>query len=341
VAASLPYPGISDPEVWRELLARGAMLRATQANLSEIIARSSSISVDNAMSGFALAARTAAGVANDNRAVGAAAAEWQTRLAPLITGRGIDSAERKLFKTLSRDLQSVHSGDPFGEMFRLVAAWSAVLYGESWPDDVSLDVAFGRRHPRRRQDHYGLAALASATAAGPCVTLVLYPDDFGPEAYAVLPYVFAHECVCHVAARQLGEVNNSSLFAEGFMDWATSYWLAVWMGGLPLGLGALVEEHEPIYRAALLAEATDEAIGRGAGRRIAAYLSRQLSAHHGLDKGLAGERVARFAVEMNVAEASLAAKDDVLDRIDIRADVAIPEPLLGALEGKRLVDDIF
>ena len=52
------------------------------------------------------------------------------------------------------------------------------------------------------------------------VELHVHHDDFGPAAFAALPILLTHECVCHVPARQ-DRASNDSTFAEGLLDWVS------------------------------------------------------------------------------------------------------------------------
>jgi hypothetical protein len=67
------------------------------------------------------------------------------------------------------------------------------------------------------------------------VMLNLYPA-FDLEALALLPYVLAHELVCHVGARHVGEwklpldPDVKEYFSEGFMDRAAWFLLMQWSG---------------------------------------------------------------------------------------------------------------
>ena len=56
-------------------------------------------------------------------------------------------------------------------------------------------------------------------------------------AFAAIPVVLTHECVCHVPARQWPP-SNESYFAEGFMDWAALYYGQLWAGALPAAVHA-------------------------------------------------------------------------------------------------------
>jgi hypothetical protein len=342
VATSLPYPGIDHPEIWRELLSRGAMLRATATHLGEIIDRGThSMAVADVVTGFAAAAAYARVQQDDQSAVSAAAARWRNRLEEQISAPAAVARDRALFEAMVEDLAHVHSGDPFLEVFEAVADLAAMLYEENWPAQVPFAASYRSTYHRHGQDRYGVRASVGGTDLGMEVKLRLYPRDFGPEAYAALPCAFAHECICHVPAQQLGVVDNASLFAEGFMDWATTYWLRCWGAFLPVGFGSLVEKHEALYRAALVAEGTDESDAREGGRRAAGYLSRQLQRHHGYEAERACERVASFAARLNVHEAPLRDKEGFVDGIDIYSEAPLQEPLLGTLKGDRPAADVL
>jgi hypothetical protein len=73
------------------------------------------------------------------------------------------------------------------------------------------------------------------------VELVIYPSGFDLAALALVPYILAHELVCHIAARHTGvwvqtpEPDVRSYFSDGFMDRVAWLLLGRWMadGTLP------------------------------------------------------------------------------------------------------------
>ena len=313
-------------------------MRAAATRLGPLIDWRSQSAVADVLSGLEAAAAAGSSARSDQEAVDIAADAWGRRLSEKLAGESLAAGERALFGAIARDLATVRADDPFTEIFDAVTERAATLYEHNWPP-TGLAMSFQPQY--HGQDKYGLRAAVRAGATGPEIKLVPYLDEFGPEAYAALPCALAHECVCHVPAQQLGEVDNASLFAEGFMDWAATYWLKVWAARLPKGFAELVPRHEPYYRAALVAVPSEERTARLAGRRAAQHLSTLLQNHHGQTLERAESRVATLAVRANVFEARLRRKEEFVDGVDCESDDPLQEPLLGVLKGKRSVAELL
>jgi hypothetical protein len=315
-------------------------MRAVARHLGVLIDSRSQRAVADVISGLSAAASQGGNASSDQAAVDAAAKVWKQRIRQELANRALAPSERGLFELLLADLEGVvRADDPFAEIFAAVSGCAATVYEHNWPAKARLVMRYESYY--NRPDNYGVRAAMLAGEEGPEVKLVPYLDRFGPEAYAALPCALAHECVCHVPAQQLGDVDNESLFAEGFMDYAASCWVKTWAAGLPTGFADLIPDHEQRYRDAILAAAPERATARKGGRRVARHLSRLLQNPHGYSVSRADERVASLAVRLNSYEAPLLAKEEFLDGIDYESDGPLPEPLLGALKGERPIADIM
>ena len=130
-------------------------------------------------------------------------------------------------------VRCVHSHDPFHRIFTGITAHASALYGDAWR---TADTRGGPhpRHPRgdsTRSDPYVVTAMTPwpPSVAEAVVELHIHHDDFGPAAFAALPILLTHECVCHVPARQ-DRASNDSTFAEGLLDWVAYVFHEQWAG---------------------------------------------------------------------------------------------------------------
>src|SRR5262249_6071823 len=154
--------------------------------------------------------------------------------------------------------------DPFREIFVGISSLASALYGSAWRR-ATLRVAHIRSHPRGGAPPLDPYAVTATTPWPPdetdaAVELLIFCDQFGPAAYAAVPILLTHECVCHVPARQ-DRAKNDSAFAEGFLDWAAYFFLDQWAGKLDTALAPAARQHARELRH-VLTRRTDTPEGR-------------------------------------------------------------------------------
>lgn len=210
-----------------------------------------------------------------------------------------------LLGRLRYQLQALRNADPLGELFERVCINSRQLYGQAWGEPPLLIVArkLGEpRDPARRP--CGVSARTTRTTENAAVvTLCLTHESFGPREYAMLPRILMHECVSHVPSGSR-EGGYCSPFAEGFMDWAADYFLSMWASKLDQRLGRL--GHLSIESLSDLSEVRH---ATRAGHFAADSIREWLERERGYSRSGSSSRVARLAIELNVAKRPLVEKD--------------------------------
>jgi hypothetical protein len=310
VPPNSPYTDL-EPVMWSNLLARAAVFYAARTRLSELSDR---INRDGvvllALLGLETWAReVAARNLDDASTVTAVVTEWDVELAQALSRTQLDAESRDFLVDLRELVRSTCCDDPFQQLFARIAALSSVVYGDAWRS-ATLQVGHIGRPPREGRDPYAVTAVTPwpPDKSGMEVRLHIHPDRFGPAAFAALPMLLVHECVCHVAARQ-DRAANDSTFAEGLLDWVAYRYLEYWAVKLDRELAPAARKHAESLRVVLAGADTPEGWARRVGHHAAEYLRAWFEAeceHDPLESPL---RVAQLAVELNKVDRSLADKD--------------------------------
>jgi hypothetical protein len=173
------------------------------------------------------------------------------------------------------------------------------------------------------------------------VELQVFVDRFGPAAYAAVPMLFTHECVCHVPARQ-DRVKNSSTFAEGLVDWAAYHFLALWAVKLDREFGSTAREHADRLRWVLTVKnTTAEGAARRVGHEAAGRLAAWFESECGLTPEESSHRVARLAVELNMVDRPLLAKEHLVSLLSApppKLDQDLRSWVQGTMTSEKLLD---
>lgn len=330
-----------EAERWFHLLTQGALLRANAEKLGDFHERCelADPAAQIAFSRLVLSARTTGGSAgSEEEAVSAVSEEWREALGELM-GHASGPEGRRLIEALYERAGEAVPTDPYRELFELVAGRCAAIYGDFWPP---VDFALGwRGHPRARAgDPYAFGAV-TRPGPPPAVSLGIFPDGFGPGAFAAVPAVFVHECVCHVPARQRGAVSNGSVFAEGFMDWAAKFFFERWMPEIDGALAPAAMQHAAGLDAAVTPPRTPEGAARLKGRRAADKVVVWLQNECGVPWSEALPAVARLAVELNRVEASIAVKDRLVVRLAGEWDDELARSLARYCKGEAQAADML
>jgi hypothetical protein len=278
--------------------------------------------------------------ASDTVAVRAAVGRWRSSIAEWLNNPATTAAdERALLEETYELCMAATAEDPFAAIFTPFQALLTEVYGEDCPkpalmlDDLPA-------HPRDTPDLYAvLAKTTPATpTAVPVVTLMIYPNGLGPATFAALPGLLAHECICHVPAKQ-DRVKNDSSFAEGFADWAAQYFFDGSIVHLLPELSAAAKTHSGPFGELFASPMTKAGRARRLGRLAADHLVALTTAELGVSDLEAAAIVARVARDLNRHQASIAAKDLLVAKF-----LALKQPhafLSEVLKGERPAADLI
>lgn len=314
-----PYLGM-EPPVWRNLLARAAIFHAIRSKLSALCDSASGSAVRGAMCDLEVQVRERCTQEGDDEAlVKSVAQAWNLGLTRTLGLEHLDPESRVVLSRLQELLGSASSSDPFRQLFSGVATLASALYGPCWRP-ATLHLYPVRSHPRSGNPESDPYVLTATTPWPPdeleaSVELHVFCDAFGPAAYAALPMLLTHECVCHVPARQ-DRAKNDSTFAEGFLNWPAYFFLEQWAGKLDNELAPEARKHARKLRH-LLTSRTDTSEGRARqiGHDAAETLLAWYEDTYGLSRHDSELRVARLAVQVNKVERPLKQKDALVSML--------------------------
>jgi hypothetical protein len=299
-----------DVMTWRRLLAQGVLLGAVASRLSELHRQwLVNPTIRTALDQLIVAATAVSQRApSDEQAVRLVSQTWCAELDRLINGGGATEAQIALLTDVRNRASAADPQDPFDRLFHSVTDFAAAVYGECW-SQPELSLGWDPAHPRiPSSDPYAITAFTPADMPLR-VEVVIYLEGFGPAAYAALPALMVHECVCHVPARQRGQVSNRSPFAEGFMDWAAKYFFEEWMPYIDADLAPAAYEHRDGLDQVVTRPGTSEGAARLRGREAAINLLGWLRVVKGLERNEAEAWLAKLAQQLNCLDVQLNTKN--------------------------------
>lgn len=252
---------------------------------------------------------------SDRQAVDKVAQTWRGELRKIARLKTTKPLATGLLDALDHLAQQAVDDDPFRELLDKVEAQSAAIYKLYWRQ-VRLSLGHVRDHPRLwSDDPYPLLAATSIAGERAEIQLDICPAKFGPAAYAAIPLVFVHECICHVPARQ-DRNSNQSAFAEGFLDWAAVFFFRRWMAELDPELAPAAQQHGSQLSEILMQPGSHQGwAARSEGHREAEVLVTWLQKELGRQSDEAQNKVAHLAVELNQTEAPLPKKDQFVSSL--------------------------
>lgn len=322
-----------EPWMWRSLLARAAVFHATRTKLSVLCDMSRGGAVQGALRDLELwAQECSAQDVDDDTTVAWVVRQWDAALTRTLGLQQLDAAARDLLTELQALVRRAGGGDPFREIFAGISSLASALYGSAWRP-ATLWVAHIRSHPRGGTLPLDPYAVTATTPWPPdetkaTVQLQIFCDEFGPAAYAALPMLLTHECVCHVPARQ-DRAKNDSAFAEGFLDWAAYFFLDQWAGKLDTVFAPAARRHASKLQHLLTSRLdTPEGRARLVGHEAAETLLAWFEDACCLDPYESRLRVAQLAVQLNQVERPLRDKEHFVSRLGS----PIPPDLQAALK---------
>lgn len=341
-----PYAFL-EAELWRMLLGRAAIFRAVRARLGELEDAAKDrkrygTSVCTALNRlYETAEDVASGASNGQQAVDEVAESWLKELKRIAARKSVKPDARELLNDLYFLAKHPDAHDPFLELFEKVKAQASAVYDLYWRE-VSLSLGHVPEHPRQAShDPYALTAVTVIAGRQATIELTICPLEFGPAAYAALPFIFIHESVCHVPARQ-DRVDNHSAFAEGFLDWAAVYFFEQWMAEIDADLAPAAIQHGAHLGEILKDETNPAWAQRTDGHRRANVLATWFQTEiHGCSAEEARAKVARLAVELNCTEKPLALKDRFVSRLKLPFSIELGRRLLEWEAGDAAAGDLL
>jgi hypothetical protein len=350
-AGVCPYDQL-EPKTWRALLARAAVFRAIRARLGRLWDLADQPDVRNVLSRLDEAVRRYTGGDNtggeggDAEVVARVADDWDRQLASTLDMPDLDGAARTLLRQVRELVATACCDDPFSALFAPIQSQARELYGTAWRP-ARLRVAHTRSHPRRpdnaRHDPYGLTAMTPwpPQATDAQIELQIWADGFGPAAYAAVPMVLTHECVCHVPARQ-DRARNDSQFAEGFLDWAAYHFFRIWAGKVDPQFASAARQHAERLKQVLAGQpASSEVQARLVGHHAAEELECWFETQYAMSAEESRTLVARLAVELNKADRPLVDKDHFVSVLGLPMPPEVAGPLNSWLAGAASAEDLL
>ncbi|MHA6628073.1 hypothetical protein ACU61A_21755 [Pseudonocardia sichuanensis] len=331
--------------MWRSLLARGAVFYAMRTKLSEFCDYiEQSAHVRRLMGDLEIHAQEcAAHDADDEATVLRIIAALDNRLLELLALEQVDAGARDLMAQLRALSRCARSIDPFRALFVGVSGYASTVYGDGWRTP-SLALSHLGRHPRPAgEDPYPVTAATPwpPQESSAEVELRIHCAAFGPAAFAVLPMLFTHECICHVPARQ-DRAANDSWFAEGLLDWVAYVYFENWVVKLDHELAPAARRHAELLRTVLTSDKSREGVARRGGHDAARTLQAwfEYACDHTVDE--AKLTVARLAVQLNTVDRPLAEKDKFVSFVGQPLPPALEDALrrweAGDLQAEALLD---
>jgi hypothetical protein len=315
-----PYQQL-EPDMWRSLLARAAVFHATRGRLGRLCDMADQPAVRTVLARLEEAVQLYAPKDEDDRTiVTQVATAWNEALAQILSWDKIDAAARRLLTELKELVVSACGEDPFLAVFAPIESQASQLYGAAWRP-ARLSVAHARSHPRGSDvshDPYALTAMTPwpPDPAAAEIELQIYGDGFGPAAYAAMPMLLTHECVCHVPARQ-ERAKNDSQFAEGFLDWAAYHFFGIWAGKVDPQFASATRKHAERLKQVLTGQVrTNEGRARLVGHDAAEDLRTWFETECLMSAEESRTQVARLAVELNQADRPLVDKDHFVSLLE-------------------------
>jgi hypothetical protein len=336
------------PEMWRNLLARTVIFHATRRTIGRLCELADQEpAVGRLLYDLELSAKAVSGQDGDAAAVASRMLRsWYAVLDTALESPVIAPAAKHLFEDMLTSLRDgVTHDDPFTAMLQNVERHAQALYGDAWRPTV-LSVFHSRSHPRRASpatDPYAVTATIvwPPTAERADIELHVYCEKFGPAAYAAVPMLLTHECVCHVAACQ-AEAKADSAFAEGLLDWAAYYFLDAWAVKLDPEFGPTVRKHAQQLKTVLMNDGlSTEGIARRVGHDAASYLQAWFEQSLTLSPEESRVRVAQLAVELNTVDRPLAAKDNLVSRLGWPLPPDLDEALRSWADGEMPTEKLL
>lgn len=309
-----PYADL-EPALWRGVLARAAIyhaLRTRLVALGDLAGQPGA--VQSVLNDLELHVRECAAddVDDDEETVRRVVASWDSVLTQKLGMTQLEADARRLLVDAQILARQASGTDPIRRLFDRVSERAKGLYGAAWRPPT-LTLSHVRSHPRSAalaQDPYVVTARTPWTADpdASAVQLFIYCDAFGPAAYAALPILLVHECVCHVPARQQA-AKNDSIFAEGLLDWVAYHFLDIWAGVIDQGLSPAARMHAQKLRDVLTRPDTPTGRVRQLGHVSAETLRAWFESSCDYPPYEAKARVSVLAVELNQVDRPLTEKD--------------------------------
>jgi hypothetical protein len=338
------------PSVRAEIVARTAVLHAVR-NHSQRLTRlaPNSLRAQKALVDLRLASlsvpeqRAPQGKQND-AAVRWLADDWGFSLKTATDyrqqlGDGLDAEAVRLLQDLYFSLTKCHTGDVIETCFAQICKLGLDIYGpKEWQQPI-LKLAAAGRWSGDAGDPYRMTARTERGLTGPAtITLTLHLDHFGPESYAALPRLLAHECLSHaVGGHPPRYAHNDSIFAEGWVDWAVGEIFAHWIRRRDREFAEIAIQHGRALTEQLMQRDSGwtQIIGHDLADKISLWLGTELG-----DDTVGRVAAARLAFALNLASGSLLIKDEITQQLAAASNSRLAEVTLAWQRGQAAARDI-
>jgi hypothetical protein len=332
-----PYPDIPEAK-WRWLLGHAAVLRAVASRLDWLVQSPTGGAAASELRDASEDASVTAGDAGDAALVEDVCARWSEKLAARADRPGTSEEDAGKLHELAETAASALPDDPFQWLFGRVVERAAVLYGDWWvPPELGLE---WKNSAWDGHDGYELTARA-VPGPPPRVTLCLWPNGLGTKTFAAIPATLMHECVCHVPARQAGEIANHSPFVEGFMDFVALLLLEVDAPRIDPDLATAIQVHGHEFNRVLRSGTSPPARDRRYGHLAAQTLVNWFQSDAGLAPHDAGSELRRLAVELNTEDRGPIVKDGFVAKLTRPFPARTVQALHAWLEGRGSAADLL
>jgi|tagenome__1003787_1003787.scaffolds.fasta_scaffold20986091_6 hypothetical protein len=341
----------SSPLVQAEIAARTSVLHAVRHHSQRLVRlapgalRAEKALVDLRLASMSVPQQRGPRESEDEAAVRWLAEDWRFSLRTAADyreqlGDGRDAEAVALLRDLHLSLRECRTGNVIDAWFDRICDLGLRIYGwEDWQRPV-LKLSVAHRRPGGTSDPYSMTARTHRGGTGPAtITLTLHLEDFGPESYAALPRLLAHECLCHaVGGHPRRYAHNDSIFAEGWVDWAVGEIFPHWAGKWDREFADIAVQHGIALTEHLVQRDSGwaRAVGGDHARSIARWLGRELG-----DDRAGRVATTRLAFALNLASGSLAIKDEITEQLARGSASGLAEVTLSWHDSKAEAEDII
>jgi hypothetical protein len=251
--------------------------------------------------------------------------EWvSTHVDQRRTVLGDDPELRRLRELVS----TADALDPLQEMFDCLAKNTRHIYNDTPRRQITfrrewlMNHPYGEVRPGTYADVYHINARTYVHEDVAQLELQVHLDGFDAPSLLAVPALLTHELVCHAHAQVDRNIVRSQ-WAEGVMHWVAMFFLdaSVAKIGLPYSLAMLHGKQFSDSRATSWSYA-----GRLAAESLVGWLSETRKVGH---VQIARALTSKFALQVNVPDVPLAAKDLLASRlINIRNDKGLQRDII-------------
>jgi hypothetical protein len=250
---------------------------------------------------------------------------------------GCDLELERLEKTVC----GAQAADPLELMFACLARNTRRIYKANQCRRMDLkrewliDHPRGESRPGQYSDPYHVNAETYVRSDTATVELQVFLDRFDVLSLLAVPALLTHELVSHTQARE-DRNDDESYWAEGVMDWVSSFFFDKWATWIDLPAGLTKDHGEQLRNDRM---SNSRYTGRLAAENFVQWLTRDRLVRY---KPVAERKTAMFALQVNVIDRPLPEKDTLASRMaNIKRDTALQEGITGWLRHRVGAADLL